>query len=92
MIEGSSGGGRVATEDETIGLDTSALIGLRGVLALHILIYHCFLKAEASFNLVATIELPLFFIISGFTLALSEGHTLWGAMPCCAELVRRGVR
>jgi hypothetical protein len=30
--------------------------------------------------------MPLFFMLSGFVLALSDGATAYGRMPCCGEL------
>jgi peptidoglycan/LPS O-acetylase OafA/YrhL len=34
--------------------------------------------------------MPLFFMLSGFVLALSDGSTAYGRMPCCGELLPPG--
>ena len=62
-------------------LDKGALIGLRGLFAFHVLAYHACLCAAGdvypTVNLLAQVDMPLFFLLSGFSLTLSYGKTAW---------------
>ena len=49
-------------------IDTGALDGLRGLAALHVMFGHW---TRTIPNLQPTLEMPLFYIMSGFTLYLS---------------------
>ena len=56
---------------------SSTLSGLRGLLCLHIMVSHYILWSQSvllglTINLNAPVEMPLFFLLSGFTLALSN--------------------
>ena len=56
---------------------SSTLLGLRGLLCLHIMVSHYILWSQSvllglTINLNAPVEMPLFFLLSGFTLALSN--------------------
>lgn len=57
-----------------------ALDGLRGIAALWITLYHSFLFSKASnVRLAGSILIPFFFVLSGFSLGITEGK------PRCAH-------
>ena len=64
-------------------MDQGALNGLRGLFAFHVLAFHAFhflagaVEHNKAVNLYAHIDMPLFFLLSGFSLALSYGKTKW---------------
>ena len=58
-------------------LDKGALNGLRGFLSLHIMLFHALPRPVPSYpplNLYATLDMPFFFLLSGFSLAISNGN------------------
>ena len=68
-------------------IDTNALNGLRGVLALHIMLHHSFQFSKLQLSLLGGIQMPLFFLISGFILALNDGSKkIYSNTKCCSEL------
>ena len=62
-------------------LDKGALNGLRGLFAFHVMTFHACLFADGgvhpTVNLLAQVDMPLFFLLSGFSLTLAYGKTLW---------------
>ena len=69
-------------------LDKGALDGLRGLFAFHIMAFHaCLFMGSAihpTVNLYGSVDMPLFFLLSGFSLTLAYGKTLWnGSTRCC---------
>ena len=69
-------------EDKRV--DKGALNGLRGLFSLHVLAHHgCQIFAGSSqistitVDLLAMVDMPLFFLLSGFSLALGYGKTKW---------------
>ena len=61
----------------SIMLDKGALNGLRGFLSLHIMLFHALPRPFPSsppLNLYAAIDMPFFFLLSGFSLAISNGN------------------
>jgi peptidoglycan/LPS O-acetylase OafA/YrhL len=71
-------------------LDKGSLNGLRGLFAFHIMAYHACLgipfvvHVEPVVYLYANVDMPLFFLLSGFSLALGYGKTTWnGSTRCC---------
>ena len=44
--------------------------GLRGICAVWIMLYHCFLFSTLKINLLGSTQLPLYFILSGFSLTI----------------------
>ena len=62
-------------------LDKGALSGLRGLFAFHVMTFHACLFADGgvhpTVNLLAQVDMPLFFLLSGFSLTLTYGKTLW---------------
>ena len=68
--------------------DKGALDGLRGLFAFHVMAYHsCVLlklSGNQEVNLYGHIDMPLFFLLSGISLALAYGKTKWsGSTRCC---------
>ena len=68
----------------SIRLDNGALNGLRGLLSVHIALDHIIYWTCPgckdylySTNLYGNVHMPFFYLLSGFTLALSYGQTLW---------------
>ena len=69
-------------------IDKGALNGLRGLFAFHVMAFHACLYlgrgVNPEVNLYAHVDMPLFFLLSGFSLALAYGKTLWnGSTRCC---------
>ena len=62
-------------------LDHGALNGLRGLFSLHIafdhIIYNVCKKWMPSNNLYGNVHMPFFYLLSGFSLTLAYGGTLW---------------
>ena len=69
--------------------DKGALNGLRGLFAFHVMIYHACVFLGDGFhpklNLYANVDMPLFFLLSGFSLTLAYGRTNWdrSSLSCC---------
>lgn len=63
-----------------------ALDGLRGLVALWITLFHSFHYSEWNVSLAGSSQMPLFFILSGFVLAITDGRTRHAVMYCCQEL------
>ena len=70
-------------------LDKGALNGLRGFFAFHVMTYHAciFFKPhsnELAIDIYGNVDMPLFFLLSGFCLTLAYGKILWkGSTRCC---------
>ena len=62
-------------------LDHGALNGLRGLFSLHIALDHIISntceKSIPSTNLYGNVHMPFFYLLSGFSLTLAYGGTLW---------------
>ena len=61
--------------------DKGSLNGLRGIFAFHVMVFHaCMFLGGGTWpklNLYANIDMPLFFLLSGFSLVLAYGRTEW---------------
>ena len=73
---------------EDRGIDNGALTGLRGFFAFHVMVYHAFTIGGdlqlLQIDLYANVDMPLFFLLSGFCLTLAYGKTSWnGSTRCC---------
>ena len=79
ILQNDKSFGAVSKEDER--LDKGALNGLRGLFAFHVMAFHACLfvpgDVEPIVNLYAHVDMPLFFLLSGFSLALAYGKTAW---------------
>ena len=70
-------------------MDDGALNGLRGFFAFNIMAYHGFLflkqtEAHIGIDLYSSVHMPLFFLLSGFSLTIAYGKTQWnGSSRCC---------
>ena len=53
-----------------LNFDSSALLGLRGFLALYILLFHSLLYSDLRVNILGQAIVPWFYLLSGFSLAL----------------------
>ena len=67
-------------------IDTQALNGLRGIVAVHIMVFHSLLYSKLQWNILGSVQMPLFFLISGFIFGLSEGKQKYLPTKCCTEL------
>ena len=81
---------------ETSRMDEGALNGLRGLLAFHLMVYHL-LAVQSQFfagsnfcvYIYGPMDMSLFFLLSGFCLALSYGKTQWTSVTkCCSKFKR----
>ena len=69
-------------------VDKGSLNGLRGIFAFHVMVFHaCMFLGGGTWpkiNLYANIDMPLFFLLSGFSLVLAYGRTKWdGSSLAC---------
>lgn len=67
----------------SVAFDSKALNGLRGLAALHILFFHAFWYSTHRTNLFAQVHMPLFFLLSGFSLTLGYGRTKYKRTTLC---------
>ena len=69
------------------GLNTYALTGLRGLVTLQVVFYHTILYSELHLQTLVSIQMPLFFLLSGFILTITNGindhHTYYQNESCC---------
>ena len=66
-------------------IDTQPLNGLRGLLSIHIMIFHTLIFNDTfRVNILGSVGLTLFFLISGFVLALNDGKKAnYKRFGCC---------
>ena len=72
-------------------MDEGALSGLRGLLAFHVMVFHVvqlFFEGSKFYVFIyGNMNMPLFFLLSGFCLALSYGRTHWTSVTkCCSRI------
>ena len=64
-------------------MDGGALTGLRGIFAIHILLFHALhdmplpLSARIKIDMYGELSMPIFYLLSGFSLAIGYGNTKW---------------
>merc|ERR1711892_389296 len=56
-------------------VDSKALDGLKGFASVYVMIFH--LLQKRSIDLCGSVMMPVFFLLSGFCLVLSNGKTTW---------------
>merc|ERR1719334_2904890 len=71
-------------EEERI--NTKALSGLRGIMAIHVMVYHTLRNCEWEIDILGYVPMTFFILISGFVLALNDGKRIYSATKCCTEL------
>ena len=74
-----------ATELQPVlrGVDVRALSGLRGLLALHVAVFHFMYYSTLRWDLQGSPQMPWFFMLSGFTLTLVYGpQRVVSECPC----------
>ena len=83
--------GRINTL-KTRRMDEGALNGLRGLLAFHIMVHHLlagpsqfFAGSNFYLYIYGPLDISLFFLLSGFCLALSYGRTHWTSVSICCS-------
>lgn len=59
------------------GIDMTAHIGMRGVASIYIVIFHSILYSPLGLDWQGSSLMPLFFILSGFSLAVTYGAKPW---------------
>jgi len=67
-------------------INTTALNGLRGFLSVRIMLFHSLLYSKLQWNILGSVDMTFFFLISGFVLGLNEGKQRYSLTPCCGEL------
>ena len=74
-------------------MDQGALNGLRGILALRVMVYHVFFVSgfKRFPNIYSFIDMPLFLMLSGFCLTLNYGKTLWDESTLCSVRVNGAI-
>jgi len=55
-----------------LSVDMESHTGLRGISCLWVMLYHCFMDTPKTFSLQGPSLMPLFFSLSGFSLAVGE--------------------
>ena len=77
-------GNKVANELQVERLDNGALNGLRGLLSFYVALEHVIHETcpwckgiDPNTNFYGNVHMPLFYLLSGFTLALAYGQTMW---------------
>merc|ERR1711971_1111820 len=73
-------------ENQTFEIEkpsTNPLTGLRGFMSFHIMMHHFFFYSPLNLNLMGAVELPIFFILSGFGLTLGYGKKDYKAIDLC---------
>ena len=68
------------TKRPRVAVDTLSHGGLRGVAAVWIMVFHAVMFSTVSFDLQGSSIMPLFFVLSGFSMQLAYGKAA-GAMP-----------
>jgi len=77
----------IEKEAKTLTADESrALLGLRGLVAVHIMLFHTFWWSKLEWELCGSSAMPIFFILSGFFLTYTSAKVKYTNIPCCAEL------
>jgi len=71
-------------------VNTQALNGLRGFLSIYIMLFHTLLFSKWQFNILGSVPMTFFFLLSGFVLGLNEGKRQYLPTICCTELTKRG--
>ena len=78
-----------AHNDEAINnakINTTALNGLRGFLAIYIMVFHSLVYCKWEVNILGSTVMTFFFLISGFVLGMNEGKRQYAPTKCCSEL------
>ena len=76
------------------GADKGSLNGLRGIFSFHVMVFHAcrVLGTRPKLNLYGHIDMPIFFLLSGFSLALTYGRTKWDVSSLtCRNTSTKGV-
>merc|ERR1719295_362233 len=73
-----------ASEEKRI--NTKALNGLRGIMAIYVMVFHSLFFCEWEIDILGYVPMTIFILISGFVLALNDGKRIYSATKCCTEL------
>lgn len=72
-----------------MAIDGSALVGLRGLASLHVMVYHYVAEYTwAKVDVVGYLQIPTFFLLSGFCLTLGYGSQYKSLRPSDFYLTR----
>jgi len=74
----------LSTKEERI--NTKALSGLRGIMAIHVMVYHTLRNCEWEIDIMGYVPMTFFILMSGFVLALNDGKRIYSPTKCCTEL------
>ena len=66
-------------EPKTMSMRFQSLDGLRGLVSVYITLFHAFHYSTWNISLAGSTQMPLFFMLSGFVLAITDGKTRYVA-------------
>jgi peptidoglycan/LPS O-acetylase OafA/YrhL len=75
----------------TSAIDLDSHNGLRGVAAVWVVVFHCLSYCPLGINLLGSTLMPLFFVLSGFSLAVVYGAEPLPPPSCCGLAERGGA-
>ena len=58
-----------------IKIDSHALNGLRGLISLHVMVFHSLIYSHVGWNILGSVPMSMFILISGFLISLNDGRT-----------------
>merc|ERR1719295_884943 len=67
-------------------INSKALNGLRGIMAIYVMVFHSLYFCEWEIDILGYIPMTFFILLSGFVLALNDGKRIYSATNCCTEL------
>ena len=85
-MNSSSATSKNETNGQNYLINTTAITGFRGFMAIYIMMFHSLISSKSEFNILGSILMPFFFLISGFVLGMNEGKQQYLPTKCCAEL------
>ena len=73
-------------------VNSDSLTGLRGLASLHIVLFHTLISSNLHVNVIGSFEMPVFFLLSGYSLALTYGRTKYesNTRSCCTSPIEGG--
>merc|ERR1712038_1881738 len=71
---------------DPVKFDSKPLNGLRGILSIHLVLFHSILFSQAKINTYGQVHMPLYFLLSGFCLTLGYGKKKYSKISgCCSS-------
>jgi len=63
--------------------ESKALMGLRGLAAFHLMVFHSLIYSKWQLNLIGSPQMSLFYVLSGFFLSYTCGKVRYATISCC---------